>query len=783
MDYKDSAAEADFNRNSSGYSAPGQGDSDGWGDIFSSDDTRGSSSVEPTTSGGVNTPQIQGSGQNPMNPMNQKSAEDMAFDIAVGAGKGIYRYIRAMVNSLKDNKEEDWHNLGINLVKSSIGFCVVGGLFSFINVFLKSGNTPLDLVIGSLMSFSVGVGLCMFNDASPSVPREVIPQGGLEPASVSEEDMGNLFGGEETEVDYPEPESGLEEYDPELGIGGYDPSEDGLDGWGWSDNESVESAVADSESFNPEEAVNSIREITPGTQTRAYLYEEFTKVLPNINPGFSEMQQIPQCDEEFEVFRDMLNVSSEQIGLNVADYPELLEVMYNDFIIRLNCTRPKGNKEAALAKEIASCYERDEYNRVVYEGVYATIETSPGRLSINIFKGSGAGSNGNVLISLKDIYDVVQDYILDLDTKMPFVWGVDEFGNPLICDLKDCHSMIISGEPDGGKSWKGQSICMQLAMFHSPKELEFYILDPKNEQSDYLTFAKTCAHVRYFCGDITKVVEGLKAIIDYVENVRKKLLAESECDKIEDYNKKNPNDKMPYMYIVIDEMISVATMLQEGDKDSYKLYKNYLNIIVSQYRFVGVRLICFPHRILDNVIPKTTYALISSRAVVRQLDADEIKTATGATPKEFPYKLANRGDMALKTKDIARGNVKYCHAEVVTTSIDSNKNVFKYIGGVWQKLEPDCKPIEIKKYGGHLIGGKIGNNYYGGSMSVQSSIVKEDSSRGTPAPDNTSGLSSFKYESMSTGSNVDDLLDFFGTEDSQGMENGMSVDDPFWDNL
>lgn len=84
---------------------------------------------------------------------------------------------------------------------------------------------------------------------------------------------------------------------------------------------------------------------------------------------------------------------------------------------------------------------------------------------------------------------------------MPYIWGINEFGDVLKCDLEGCESMLFCGETRCGKSWKGQSVLAQICMFSSPKEVEFYIFDPKGMQSDYYYPSKYLPHVRFFCGE------------------------------------------------------------------------------------------------------------------------------------------------------------------------------------------------------------------------------------------------------------------------------------------
>ena len=382
------------------------------------------------------------------------------------------------------------------------------------------------------------------------------------------------------------------------------------------------------------------------------------------------------------------------MGTKEENVPDLLEMRKNIFIIQLRATRPAGLKEQEIADCIADGYSRDADSRRVREGIYATVDSTVGIFIINIFLGNEA------MVSLRDVYGEISNFVLDTDVKMPFVWGVDELGTPLYCDLKDCDSIIISGEPRSGKSWKGQSVVAQLAMYSSPKEVQFYVFDIKDVSSDYRMACECLPHAKYFCGDPNKINAGIKKLIDVTNSDTGKILAESNFKNIKDYNRKHPDNKLPYKYIVIDEMMA---LMNGYDKDQQAEFKGLLSTIVSKMAYLGVRVIMFPHRIVDNVISKNTYSLVSSRAVVRQLNYEELKNAMGVTHKEFPYNLNNVGDMALKTKEIAKGRTIFCHAEVLTPTNEGNDELFKFIGAVWKKLEPDCKGIEVHG----SIGGRI----------------------------------------------------------------------------
>jgi len=762
MAYENARAERDFRQNPPS-NAPGQGSDDGWGDIFDSM-PEGSSSAEQGVSDlystDINTTLNNYNSQNQNNNNLQqgyqapKSTEDYIIDGTIAAGKGVFRYAKALFLSFKDNKEGDWHALGVRIVKNCIILSILGLIMTVVECFTQKGNSPMDLTIGSVLAMIVGVALCMWNDKDVVEGDTESFSNDYQDAFPTSDNYDFLFDDEPAgEESWQASEEEFIEEDESVWLSLLEDD---------SDSYSYSGSVVNNGDFSVEDALANVTEIAYGTQTRQYLYETFIKVLPTITPGFSEMLQVSEGSDIFFMFEDYLRSAAYQVGTKDESIPELETLYENDFIYRLNCSRPVGLKEQQIADEIASAFSRDDNNMEIRSGVYATVETTVGKFTINIFKGTAYGENGAITISLGDVYKQISSYVLNPKNIMPFVWGINEFGKPLYCDLINCDSIIISGEADGGKSWKGQSIVAQLSMFNSPKELEFYFFDHKNTASDYRYLAEALPHTKYFCGDPRRINDGIQTVIDTALTERSNMLDSAGCVNIKEYNQMNPQNKMPYMYVVVDELMSLMDYFALNDKDEQNRFKNLMSTAVSKLRYVGVRVILFPHRIVDSVIGKNTYSLVSSRAVVRQLNQEEIKNAMGVTKKEFPYSLVNKGDMAIKTKDIASGQAVFCHAEVLSTSNEGNKKLFDFIGGVWKKLEPDCECIKI-------------NGMIGGSLTKG---VKANKGV-TPPRDNTNGVSSFEYSGFNSGNSVYESDMSTGELDSNSSD--LDADSEFWD--
>lgn len=781
MSYEDAKAERDFRQNPP-KSAPGQGSSDDWNNM-----AIGSSSVEnvsdsyqsdinATLGNSASTGTQSGiqQQQSQLGMPNQgmyKPVEDRVCDVVELGFKGIFVYLKEFVKSVRNNTKADWHYFGEELIKLSCVGVGIGFLGCILSLITQNENTPMEMIFGSLYSLFIGVTLIGVFKSGKSINDNVVD---ANPVEVMED------------IDWSSVDA---EYDSNDGYednysSGYDDVDEDTD-WDAMLNsinelEKASANTISNGSFDTESVVNSLPEIQQGTYTRQYLFEAYCKVLPTCTPDYATMKEIYSDNDEFYNFEEMMRNAALQVGMREENLPELNRLYENPFIYRLNCSRPSGMKEQAIADELANTFSRDDNNMLVRFGVYATVETSTGICSINLFKGFTEDALGNqvggVRITLGDVYKQISQFVGSTQIEFPFVWGVNELGKTLYCDMKDNNSIIICGEPRGGKSWKGQSILAQFAMYHSPKEVQFYVLDNKDKASDYRYPATVLPHIRYFCGNPDKINESLEKIINYMLNSNGRKMSEEEYINIKDYNADHPNNKLPYCYVVIDELQALMDHFEKtGQKEEAAKFRGHLSTIVSKLPYTGLRLILFPHRIVDQIISKNTYSLVSSRAVVNQLDGKLVESSVGVSESKFGHKLAQKGDMAIRLHELNGGEACFCHAEVLTFSNETNKKLFEYIGAVWRKLEPDVECIEIKGQIGGRIGDSSTSTSSGGSVTTNST-----NRQSKPARDNTVGKSSFEYDGsdFTQGGGVDEVLseDLFSLDDDD-------TDESFWDSI
>jgi hypothetical protein len=606
--------------------------------------------------------------------------ESQAYEWLVLFLKGLYNFVIVFFKSAINNSARDWHKLGTRMTKISIVEMCLSLVLIVFSVFIPSIYKPANLFLAGFAGFTVG--FCIVAGAKGKIEKEKAQeaaQSSFIPTSVPSVPEEPIFD---------DSDSGFEEVSED---------EEESDGWNWDDEEEewdgeVEDTTTDTNSFDPMSAAASIS-VPAGQYTRQYLLETFLKVLPTINPNFYKMTQIYEDSDEFMEFDAFLRNSAIQTGISEEKLNELYleSVEQNPFVVRLTITRPAGIKEQDIADGVADCYKRDEHGAVREdrEGCYASVDTQVGKFAINIFKCA------NVMVSLGDVLKKEYSWISDPKVTMPLFWGVNEMGKVYRYDgIKAGNgSMLISGEGRSGKSWKGQSIVAQMSMFMSPKDVNFYFFDNKGKLSDYYYLSTKLPHVRGFCGEPLKYVSEIKKILEREKPIREKAIHSAGVNNINDYNKLNPTSKLPYIYIVVDEMAAAMKELDAVDKELHKEFNSLMLSIVTNLPYFGIRLLLFPHRLVDFIIDKTTAQQISCRAVVGVLDFETLKSALDIrNKKDFPYNLVKPGDMAIRTKDIRNGVATFTKSEVLSDSETTNRKIFDYIGAVWEKLEPDYKP-------------------------------------------------------------------------------------------
>lgn len=662
---------------------PNQG---GMGDIFNTNPM-------PTNNGDIFGNPVQGGvngapSNNSFNMMQQQpqqpqmTDEEKFFEASKKAVVGSWNYFKEIGTSFKGMTPLFATKWGCDVTFISLGVIVLGIVGKFFG--WQSG---ISFAIGGCFAGFIGVlswflsvesaktCTAKFSDVNETIeppPVETTPEPSM--------DFSNDFSNDFTSSSYDDfPESSW----------GNDGDED--DDYPDFDDPygDIEDEVVVTPAMSTEEALSTFQPIDKGMYTRQYLYDNFIKVLPCLESNFTKTTEYDDDTTEFDYWYDILTQASEVIGLKEEEMPELLGLTETLFTIKVKVSRTPKLKPDLLAAELANAYAYNIYEDDAEKraSVFAKSEVVLKTCIITIFTGKSH------MISLRDMYSECNNYILDSKNVMPVVVGVNESGRVIATDFKKIESIIVAGMPRSGKTWLVQAILTQLCALMSPKDLNIYICDPKAGTSDYKRFY--LPHVKVFASryndsngnvinkEFKSIMDTLRQLVNVEAPRRKRLIGDGGCVNINDYKEKYPDVPLPYIFVVIDEMVTLSSM----EKEECKEYMTYLDQIVTQFPNLGIRGMFIPHEVKNQIISKTAYDSIKARISVKG-SPEHIESSTGTKPKDFPYKLCNTGDMAVNIDTIS-ASTQFIHGVALTSSNSDNINLFDYLRRVWGRLEPD----------------------------------------------------------------------------------------------
>lgn len=653
-------------------------------------------------------------GQPPMAQTQQppKDASDKFWD-TMGVGfKGLSGFVGELGKSFHGLTPLFWSKYGFKCMNTGIitGLAgVVSRLFGF--------PIGLKIAIGGLLAGACGTVVFLFsNEKSRQYTSQYTDDNNTDQNFIkpSVEDLVPCSA-----------DGGFNDFGVDSGTNGFDEDSDfsdeddsDFDDFGSDDGEEDDwdSIVCDDDNDNDscdglsaDDALITLQEVDKGMYTRQYLYEMFTKVLSHIRSSYAKVTEYSEEDDVFLYWDDIVQRAAKITGFKEdEELPTLTKLEENIFTMTLTITRLAKLKPEVIAKEIANAYAFETYDDE--EGrakVFARVDSILDSCIITIYTGASE------LISLKDMYDKCEDFILDNKKMMPCVLGINERGKVITLDLKKVESMIIAGMPRSGKSWFVQALLCQLCAFNSPKNLIIYVLDPKADTSDFRRFA--LPHIKKFAAKYTAkngsvVNPEFPSILDtlrYVVNVeaprRKKLIGGNGFVNISDFRSKYPDVDLPYLYIIVDEMVTLSEMEKSDEAE----YQSYLSMIVTQFPNLGIRGLFIPHEVKNQIINKTAYDSVKARISVKG-SATHIEESTGTKERDFKYKLGNVGDMAVNIDEISAKTI-FVHGVALSDGNEKNNEIFDYLRRVWSKLEPDevansaAENAEVRKYHDDLI--------------------------------------------------------------------------------
>lgn len=228
---------------------------------------------------------------------------------------------------------------------------------------------------------------------------------------------------------------------------------------------------------------------------------------------------------------------------------------------------------------------------------------------------------------------------------LPIALGRHANGDPAGTVAEKWPHILIAGATNSGKSICLHTIIMSLLFKHKPDEVKFLMIDPKRveltlyEGIPYLYDPKTS------CDDadiITKPNDAAKSLQMLVKVMEKRLdlCQMAKVKNIEGYNqwaKENKEEKMFYVFVIIDEMADLMLQTRASIEDSVQR-------LAQMGRAMGIHLILCTQRPSVKVVTGIIKANMPSRIalqVASSIDSKVILDSVGAE------NLLGRGDMLL----------------------------------------------------------------------------------------------------------------------------------------
>lgn len=218
------------------------------------------------------------------------------------------------------------------------------------------------------------------------------------------------------------------------------------------------------------------------------------------------------------------------------------------------------------------------------------------------------------------------------DSKVSFVLGKDVTGQTRISDLVKMPHLLIAGSTGSGKSVCINTLICSILFRAKPDEVKFIMIDPKMVE---LSIYNGIPHLMMpVVTDMKKAPYALSWAVDEM-NRRYKLFAENHVKDISGYNSKFPEEKIPSIVIVVDELADLMLVSPREVEDA-------ICRLAQMARACGMHLVIATQRPSVDVITGLIKANIPSRiafAVSSQTDSRTILDIGGAE------KLLGKGDM------------------------------------------------------------------------------------------------------------------------------------------
>jgi S-DNA-T family DNA segregation ATPase FtsK/SpoIIIE len=252
----------------------------------------------------------------------------------------------------------------------------------------------------------------------------------------------------------------------------------------------------------------------------------------------------------------------------------------------------------------------------------------PGKAAVGIEVPHGS----DITVSFRDV--VVSEEFQKTDNKLNLALGKGIDGDTEVFDLTKMPHLLVAGATGSGKSVCINTLICSILYRAAPKEVKLLLIDPKKVE---LNIYKGLPHLLTpVVTDPKKAANVLKLVVEEMED-RYDLFSDTGSRGIESYNNKmdNPDDKLPYIVVVIDELSDLMMVAANEVEDN-------ICRLAQMSRAAGIHLIIATQRPSVDVITGLIKANIPSRISFAVSSATDSRTILDMGGAE---KLLGKGDM------------------------------------------------------------------------------------------------------------------------------------------
>ncbi len=272
--------------------------------------------------------------------------------------------------------------------------------------------------------------------------------------------------------------------------------------------------------------------------------------------------------------------------------------------------------------------------------------------------------------------------------------GRDIAGQPIFTELKRMPHLLIAGATGSGKTVCINTLIASILLKATPLEVQFVMIDPKRvELTIYDGIPHLIQEVVTDPKQAAKVLLDVLAIMDERYNIFK----EARVRNLEEYNKANPENSLPYIVVLIDELADLMML-------AAALVEASIARLTALARAAGIHLIVATQRPSVDVITGIIKANIPSRIAFAVSSIADSRTILDTGGSE---KLLGRGDMLFAPID-AMKPVRLQGALVSLKEIEalvsfwsqqpSPENLVQLPQNSNQNLEPEASDDEDELY-------------------------------------------------------------------------------------